>query len=150
VHRERVVLRRALRGIKMAVNLPVALYRGVSIRVQETATDASRTITLVLEHPDPDLSVTLCRAPDASEIIAEWQSWGRALGLPLLVEGPHGCLRQPFECIGNVRVGIPIARRRRHGALHGRRATTPLRRAHGLPAPMPSIHTHEREIIARN
>ena len=74
VHRERVVLRRALRGIKMAVNLPVALYRGVSIRVQETATDASRTITLVLEHPDPDLSVTLCRAPDASEIIAEWQS----------------------------------------------------------------------------
>ena len=34
LHRERVVLRRALHGIKMAVNLPVAAYLGVAIRIE--------------------------------------------------------------------------------------------------------------------
>ena len=33
LHRERVVLRRALCGMRMAVNLPVATYRGVAIRL---------------------------------------------------------------------------------------------------------------------
>jgi hypothetical protein len=150
LHRERVVLRRAVRGIKMALNLPVAFYRGIAIHLQETPTGAARAITLVLEHPDPAFSVTLCRAADASEIIAEWQAWGRALGLPLLVEGPHGCLRQPFECIGSVRVAIPVGRRRRRSALHARRPATPLRRAHGVAVSTPCIHSNEREIIARD
>ena len=150
LHRERVVLRRALRGIKMAVNLPVAAYHGVAIRMQEIASGSTREIAIVLEHPDPALSVTLCRAADGSDIVTEWQSWGRALGLPLLVEGADGGLRQPFECIGSIRLGIPVGRRRRHGALRARRPALPLRRAHGLLGVSPAVHGGEREIIARN
>jgi len=33
LHRERVVLRRSVRGIRMALNMPVASYRGVAIRL---------------------------------------------------------------------------------------------------------------------
>jgi hypothetical protein len=67
LHRERVVLRRALCGIKMAVNLPVAAYQGVAIRMQEIAASSPSVIAVVLEHPDPALSVTLCCAADGTE-----------------------------------------------------------------------------------
>ena len=42
LHREHVVLRRALSGIKMAVNLPVAAYLGVVIRMEEGARQSWR------------------------------------------------------------------------------------------------------------
>jgi hypothetical protein len=150
LHRERVVLRRALSGIKMAVNLPVAAYFGVAIRMEPTTANSPGPIAVVLEHPDPALSLTLCRAADGSDIVAEWQSWGRALGMPLLVEELDGWLREPFERIGSVRVGIPVSRRRRRGPLHARRASMPLRRGHGSLLLSPNVHRGEREIIARD
>ena len=33
LHRERVVVRRSVRGMRMALNLPVAAFRGVAIRL---------------------------------------------------------------------------------------------------------------------
>jgi uncharacterized protein DUF6101 len=150
LHRERVVLRRDLRGIKMAVNLPVASYRGVSIRIEPPTDEQAGVIIVVLEHADPLLSLVLHRAPDASDIVAEWQSWGRALALPLLVTDADGRLRDAFRRIGPVRVGDPIARRRRHSALRARRPSLPLRRRTGEPPAIPVVHRGEREIIARN
>ena len=51
LHRERVVLRRALHGIKMAVNLPVAAYLGVAIRIEPPADETAGAVAVVLEHP---------------------------------------------------------------------------------------------------
>src|SRR5574341_1429498 len=70
--RERVVLRRAVRGIKMAVNLPVAAYLGVAIRMEPPAGEAPGAVSLVLEHRDPALSLPLYRASDGTDIVAEW------------------------------------------------------------------------------
>jgi hypothetical protein len=53
LHRERVVLRRALRGIKMALNLPVRAYRGVAIRMEPPAGETAGAVAVVLEHSDP-------------------------------------------------------------------------------------------------
>jgi hypothetical protein len=114
LHRERVVLRRDLRGIKMAVNQPLASNLGVSIRIEPPTDEQAGAIIVVLEHSDQQLSLILHRAPDASDIVAEWQSWGRALALPLLVIDADGRLRDAFRRIGPVRVGTPAARRRRH------------------------------------
>ena len=149
IHRERVVLRRALRGIKMAVNLPVAAYLGVAIRMQPTTANSPGAVVIVLEHADPALSVTLCRATEVGDTVADWRSWGRALGMPLLVESADGRLREPFERIGGVRVGVPAWRRRRRSPLHARRASLPLRRLFSLSL-SPNIHLGEREIIARD
>jgi hypothetical protein len=150
LHRERVVLRRALSGIKMAVNLPVAAYLGVVIRMEPTTANSPNAIAVVLAHPDPALSLTLCRAADGSDMVAEWQCWGRALGIPLLVEDCDGRLREPFERIGGVRIGAPVSRRRRRSSLDARRPTMPLRRGRGSLLRSPTVHRGEREIIARN
>jgi hypothetical protein len=145
-----VVLLRALRGIKMAVDVPVASYRGVAIRMEPPAGEASGAITVVLEHSDPALSLTLYRSMDGTDIVAEWQSWGRVLGMPLLVAEPDGGLREPFGRMGALRTEAPVARRRRRGALKARRASLPLRRRAGRMPETPIMHRGEREIIARN
>src|SRR5262249_39810738 len=59
--RERVVLRRAVRGIKMAVTVPVADYLGIAIRMEPAAHDDEGAVMLVLEHRDPGLSLPLYR-----------------------------------------------------------------------------------------
>jgi len=150
LHRERVVLRRALRGIKMALNLPVASYLGVAIRIEPPTSESEGAVAVVLEHRDPALSLPLCRTADGGDIVAEWQAWGLALGRPLLVADADGSLRQPFEHIGAVRTGTPVVRRRRRSTLKARRPTLPLRRPVGVVPQTPVVHRGEREIIARN
>src|SRR3979490_262096 len=51
LRRERVVLHRVSRGIKMALNLRVAAYLGVAIRMEPPACTAAGAVALVLEHP---------------------------------------------------------------------------------------------------
>jgi len=41
-----------VRGIKMAVKVPVAAYLGVVIRMEPPAEDTLGTISIVLEHRD--------------------------------------------------------------------------------------------------
>ena len=41
-----------MRGIKMAVKVPVAAYLGVVIRMEPPAEDTLGTISIVLEHRD--------------------------------------------------------------------------------------------------
>ncbi|MGZ3309289.1 MAG: DUF6101 family protein [Xanthobacteraceae bacterium] len=150
LRRERAVLRPAARGIKPAPNLPVAAYLGVAIRMEPPAGPAPGAVALVLEHPDPALSLTLYRAADGTDIVAEWRAWGRALGLPLLVAEADGRLREPFNRIGGVGVGPPISRRRRRSALRRRRPALRLRRWAGTPSAKPLVHRGVREIIARD
>lgn len=150
LHRERVVVRRAVHGIKMAVNLPVSAYRGVAIRIELPTAEIAGAVLLVLEHHDPSLSLVLFRAGDCTDVIAEWQSWGRMLGLPLLVAESDGALREPFKRIGSVRVGAPVARRRRQTSLQRRRPSMLMRRRAGRWPKLAVVHRDEREIIARN
>lgn len=150
LHREGVVMRRALAGIKMAIALPVSAYRGVALRMQPATASSAAAIAVVLEHHDPALSLTLCRASSTRDIVADWQSWGRALGVTLLVAQSNGHLREPFTRIGAVPVESPVARRRRRSSMRGRRASMPLRRGRGSLSRTVEIHMGEREIIARN
>ena len=148
--RERVVVRRAVDGIKMAVNLPVAAYLGVAMRMEPPAGETPGEVSLVLEHRDPALSLPLYRATDGTDIVAEWQSWARVLGMPLLVAEADCRLREPFDRIGALRVAGPTRRRRRRSAIRMRRPTLPLRRRVGRMPATPVVRRGEREIIARN
>ena len=148
--RERVVVHRAVRGIKMAVELPVSAYLGVAVRMEQPAGDCPGAITIVLEHRDPSLSLELYRAADGSDIVAEWQSWGRVLGMPLLVAEADGGLREPFERMGALNTASPCPRRRRRTALSQRRPSILLRRRPGVMPASPAVYRDEREIIARN
>jgi hypothetical protein len=93
----------------------------------------------------------LFSSPVADDIVAEWQSWGRVLGLPLLVAETDGALREPFARMGGVRIEAPAWRRRRRSAIARRRPSRLLHRRPGaLATSPPSVHRDEREIIARN
>jgi hypothetical protein len=148
--RERVVLRRAVHGIKMAVNLPVTAYLGVAICMEAPEGDRPGAVSVVLEHRDTALSLPLYRAADGTDIVAEWQSWARVLRLPLLIAEADGRLREPFARIGALRVARPTGRRRRRTAIRKRRPSILLRRKVGRSIANAAVHRGEREIIARN
>jgi hypothetical protein len=150
LHRERVVLRRSVRGIRMALNMPVAAFRGVAIRLSGEAGEAPTAIAVVLEHNDPALSLPLFASAERDDIVAEWQSWGRVLGLPLLVAEGDGSLREPFTRMGALRVEAPTWRRRRKSAIAKRRPSRLWRRRVVKQPENPVVHRGEREIIARN
>jgi len=150
LHRERVVVRRSVGGMRMALHLPVATFRGVAIRLTGAVNEPPTAIAVVLEHGDPALSLPLFSSSTSDDIMAEWQSWGRVLGLPLLVAEQDGSLREPFARLGAVRIEAPTWRRRRRGAVARRRPSILLRRRVGVPSAAPTLHRGEREIIARN
>jgi hypothetical protein len=129
LHRERVVLRRAVHGMQMAVNVRVSDFLGVALRGLDDAQ------ILVLVHRDPALNIPLGVSSDAEEITSAWQIWSEIFALPQLPED-KAC--------------EPAARRRRHNAIRARRPKFLMRRRAGHPLGELSMHRGEREIIARD
>ncbi len=150
LHRERVVVRRSVRGMRMALNLPVSGFRGVAIRLTGKIDDPPRAVSVVLEHADPALSLPLFSSNTNDEIVVEWQSWSRVLGLPLLIAESDGTLHELFARMGAVRIEAPTWRRRRRSAVARRRPSIRLRRRAAKLPPAPAMYRGEREIIARN
>jgi hypothetical protein len=129
LHRERVVLRRALHGMRMAVSVRVHDFLGVALRGLDDAQ------ILVLAHRDPSLTIPLCVSSDPDEIAIAWQMWSDIFALPRFLED---------------KAREPAPRRRRHNAIRARRPKFLTRRRRGgLPDPA-NIHRGEREIIARD
>jgi hypothetical protein len=149
LHRERVILRRAVQGMRVALNVPVTAFLGVAVRLIGTADDAPSRVAVMLEHRDPALSIELFAAHDANDVMAEWRLWARVLGLPLLVADGDGALNEPFPRLGAVRCKAPTARRRRRSPLARRRPKFLVRRRMGMKRDT-AVHRDEREIIARN
>jgi hypothetical protein len=148
--RERVVVRRAVRGVRMRLSLKVSEFLGVAIRVLPPDEHQGGALAVMLEHRDEALSVPLMVATDAGhDVVAEWQRWARVLGRPLLIADGEG-FHEPFERLGAVRVEAPLPRRRRRATLRQRRPSILMRRKPGRPQAEPRVHRDEREIIARN
>ncbi|MBR0873926.1 hypothetical protein JQ633_26445 [Bradyrhizobium tropiciagri] len=129
LHREHVVLRRAVLGMRMAVNVRVSDFLGVAVRGIDDAQ------MLVLVHRDPALTIPLGSSSDADEIASAWQMWSEIFQLPQLTE------ETPRE---------PAARRRRRNTISRRRPKFLVRRRAGFRLNEASIHREEREIIARD
>jgi hypothetical protein len=129
LHRERVVVRRALHGMQMAVNVRMRDFLGVALRGVDDAQ------MLVLVHRDPSLAIPFCVSSDREEIASAWQMWSDIFALPQLPED------KPRE---------PAVRRRRHNAIRARRPKFLVRRRRGGLQNLANIHQGEREIIARD
>jgi hypothetical protein len=148
--RDRVMLRRAVSGIRMNVGVPVSAFRGVTLRLLPAEGDEPAAIAIVLEHTDPGLSVPVFVASEAEDASAIWRSWSRVLGLPLLIDEGDGTLREPFQRLGRMTITAPKPRRRRRAAIKWRRPSILMRRKPGRPASELTIYRGEHEIIARN
>jgi Family of unknown function (DUF6101) len=129
LHRERVILRRNVSGMRMAVNVRVSDFLGVAVRGLDDAK------MLVLAHRDPALSIPLCVSADRVEIDTAWQMWSAIFCLPQLPEE---------------KVRKPAMRRRRHNAVRARRPKFLVRRREGGLLGEAGMYQGEREIIARD
>ena len=130
LHRERVVLHRAVKGMRMAINVRVSDFLGIALRGLDDAQ------MLVLAHRDPALNIQLCVSSDHEEIATAWQMWSDILALPLLADDDDD--------------SEPAARRRRHNAIRARRPKFLVRRRGGNLTNTETVHREEREIIARD
>ncbi len=129
LHRERVVLRRAISGMQMAINVRVSDFQGIALRGIDDAQ------VLMLVHRDPSLSIPLCVSSDREEIADAWQMWSDIFALPQIRED---------------KTREPAPRRRRHNAIRARRPKFLVRRRAGDLINPANIHQGEREIIARD
>lgn len=149
LHRDRVILRRRVRGVLVRFAVPVREFIGVTVQLLPGETQASDGVAVVLEHGDPALSVPLYVAPDGDEAVVEWQMWGRILGRPLMVRDLNGGLHHSTSELGGLPVGKPAPRRRRQSVLRTRRPLRPLRRKMGGPIGSMPVLSGWCEIIAR-
>jgi hypothetical protein len=129
LHRERVVLRRAVQGMRMAVNVRVSDFLGVALR------GIGESQLLVLKHRDPSLTVPLFVSDDPDEIAAHWLMWSELFALPQLNEDT---------------AREPAPRRRRRNAIFWRRPRFLMRRRASSGIASAPVYRDEHEIIARN
>jgi Family of unknown function (DUF6101) len=128
LHRERVVLHRAVRGMQMSVKLRVSDFLGIALRGVKDGD------MLVLAHRDPSLSIPLCITTDTDELASAWQLWSDVFALPMIQD----CAREPAQ------------RRRRRNVIRTRRPKFLVRRRIGSLLGETKNYSGEREIIARN
>lgn len=149
LHRERVVMRRAVRGIPMAVGVPVCEFRGLTLRLVSFADGGPRAIAIVLEHRDASLSLPLHVAEDDEDIVMICKAWSRVLRLPLLTD-PHPRPNKRIVRLGALAIETVAQRRRRRAAIRQRRPSILMRRKPGRSSDELVLHRGECEIIARN
>lgn len=141
--REMAVLQRRTPAGTTTLSVPLTAYRGVAVRM--AAAGEGLRVVLELAHPDPALAVPLAIADDPAEMAADWQAWGRVLGLPLLLVGIDGRIEHPLDQLGPLTVAAPRPRRR-HSFFAGRRPRFLVRRKPGRSGP--DVRVEGREISA--
>lgn len=146
--RDRVVLRRAVRGMRMKIRLAVDAFVGITLVAAEDGPAAS----IVLDHSDPALSIPLLDHAPVDEATMMWRAWGRVLGLSLRQRDAGGNVRQVSTGRRAIHVGKDkdTGRRRRRSAIKKRRPSILMRRKPGRHIGLSAVHRGEREIIARN
>jgi hypothetical protein len=127
--------------------VPFSTYRGVAVRMEETRVAGRVRVYLELLHSDRSLTVPLSVADDPDGVAADWQEWGRVLGLPLLVIAADGTVSAPLSTLGSLSV-FPPKLRRRPAHFRARRPRFLVRRKPGRSVGL--VHMTGREIIARN
>src|SRR3954470_21306506 len=105
--RERVVLRREVRGISMKIGVRVTDFAGVTMRTLPPEGDEPAAVAIMLENRDIGLSVPVFVATEGGDAVAVWKAVPRGLGGPLLVADGDGARREPFRRIGRLAVGQP-------------------------------------------
>jgi hypothetical protein len=134
----------------MALNMPLSAFAGIAIRLNAGEEGELPTVAVVLEHTDPGLALPLFVSTESGEAFAEWRSWSKTLGVPMLVADDEGGWREPFARMGDVAVEDVQPRRRRHSGLQRRRPSILSRRKPGKLSDTASVHRGEHEIIARS
>jgi hypothetical protein len=127
--------------------VPFAHYRGVAVRMEGSREAGRVQVYLDLIHSERAFTVPLSAAADTESAAADWQAWGRLLGLPLLVVAADGTVSAPLATLGALTIYPPKVRRR-PGTFVRRRPRFLTRRKTGRASGL--VRVSGREIIARH
>ena len=148
--RDRVTVKRPLGGIDATLSCPIRAFRGVAVKMTvDAATDRLRT-EIELMHADSAMSLPLASVEDlgdGEDVAADWQAWGKALGLPLLIVEIDGSVREATPRLGGIEAKAQRARRMA-SPLKRRRPRFLKRRKVGVKGE--TLRIRADEIIARD
>lgn len=144
--KEGAVVKRQLpsSGLALSLALPVRAFKGVAARAIEQ--DGKLTVTLELHHHDPALCVPLMVSDDLNDVAADWHSWSRLMGLPMLLVEEDKIAKPLCQRLGAIMIDNPLPRRKRFGSLKHRPRFL-RRRKPGAVGPV--VRLKAEEIIAR-
>lgn len=132
------VARKLPSGIPLVLRFPPDAFEGVCVEVEADAETLETSVTLVLRHRDPQLSVPLATYADLDDVVADWLTWARALRLPRLMAEPDGRVSVIDQRLGSLDVR-PTAPRRRRSVLSKRRPRFLARRKPGALGAQPLV-----------
>jgi hypothetical protein len=108
-----VTVRRRLErsGIPVKIKVPVDEYVGVAVSTT-ISSEGMLTSAIELVHSDPDLNYRVFEEEGNSDVVAEWQNWGKKLRLPLYIRSGDGNLLPYSQQVDGVALGGITSRRR--------------------------------------
>jgi len=146
IDRHQVLLSQVRDGVSTVLTVPINSYVGIAAHF-EAFEDGAMRVTVELSHDNPELSLPLAISFDTDALAEDWEAWGLALDLPLLLPDTVGRLRTVHDAEPAEPIEAPAPRRAR-GALRQRRPRFARRRKTGR---MPRLKVIAgREIIARD
>ena len=108
-----VTVRRTLEksGVAVKIKVPVSEFIGVAVatRISE---DGVLSSAIWLVHGDAELNYRVFEEAGNSNVVAEWQNWGRKLRLPLYIMAGDGALLPYSQQVDGLMLGQSTARRR--------------------------------------
>jgi hypothetical protein len=108
-----VTLRRRLEksGVSIKIKIPVDEFIGVAVSTSITE-EGVLSSAIELVHGDPDLNYRVFEEIGNSNVVAEWQNWGKKLRLPLYIKAGDGSLLPYSQQVDGVSLGNSHTRRR--------------------------------------
>lgn len=113
IDRHGAVLKRRLDcGLPVSVALPQKAFKGVAARIVERPNQPP-LFMLELHHVDAQMCLPVLISESMDDIAADWHSWSRLMGLPMLLVDRTNQANPLYAQLGQLLVNRPIARRKR-------------------------------------
>lgn len=98
-------------GVMIKVKVPVSEYYGVAVstKINEEGVLSS---AIELVHEDEELNYRVFEEIGNTDVVAEWQNWGRKLRLPLFIRSGDGELMAYSQQVDGVMLGNSNFRRK--------------------------------------
>jgi hypothetical protein len=98
-------------GVAIKIKVPVDEFIGVAVSTSITE-EGVLSSAIELVHGDPDLNYRVFEEIGNSNVVAEWQNWGKKLRLPLYIKAGDGNLLPYSQQVDGVALGVAHERRR--------------------------------------